>query len=195
VLRSPGSIDPPAPSGVFLERRCGRGGFREDVGEAAVGHGGADVGGVARPIEEMGVDVEGDRCAWPSMRLTWQTSRRRSTMRWLAKVWRRSWRRSGGRSRPSRRLRLTAWARAVRATFSLPERSARPGCEDVVVSAGEIGAASFPGEDGGEKGRAGCRGRRRASWVRPAGRGLPGAPARVGRGRGRRRLQSQPRPR
>jgi hypothetical protein len=63
VLRSPSSTDPPAPSGVFLERRCGRGRFREDVGEAAVGHGGADVGGVARPIEEVGVDVEGDRRA------------------------------------------------------------------------------------------------------------------------------------
>jgi hypothetical protein len=33
------------------------------VREAAGGHGGADVGGVARPLEEVGVDVEGDRRA------------------------------------------------------------------------------------------------------------------------------------
>lgn len=36
------------------------GGFREDLAKAAFGHGGADVGGVTRPIEEMGVDVEGE---------------------------------------------------------------------------------------------------------------------------------------
>jgi len=63
VLRSPSSTDPPAPSGVSLKRRCGRGDFGEDVGEAAVGHGGANVGGVARPVEEVGVGVEGDRGA------------------------------------------------------------------------------------------------------------------------------------
>jgi hypothetical protein len=62
-LRSPSPNDPPARSGVFLGRGCGRGGFCEDLAEAALGHGGADVGGVARPIEEMGVDVEGDRGA------------------------------------------------------------------------------------------------------------------------------------
>jgi hypothetical protein len=58
-LRSPSSTDRTAPSGVFVEQRCGRG-FREDLAKAAAGHGGADVGGMARPIEEVGVDVGGD---------------------------------------------------------------------------------------------------------------------------------------
>jgi hypothetical protein len=61
VLPSPSPTDPPADFGVFLEPGFGRSGLGEDVGEAAAGHDAADVGGVARPLEEVGVDVERDR--------------------------------------------------------------------------------------------------------------------------------------
>jgi hypothetical protein len=49
-------------------------------------------------IEEVRVeDVERDRDAGVAEeRLTWATSRPRSTIRWLAKVWRKSWKRSAG---------------------------------------------------------------------------------------------------
>jgi hypothetical protein len=46
-----------------LEPGFGRGGFGEDLGEAAAGDGGADVGGVAGLLEQVRVDVESDRRA------------------------------------------------------------------------------------------------------------------------------------
>jgi hypothetical protein len=63
VCRSRSRPDPPAPCGGFLAPRLARGGVREDLGEAAGGHGRADVGGVARPLEQVGVDAERDRRA------------------------------------------------------------------------------------------------------------------------------------
>jgi hypothetical protein len=83
------------------------------VGEAAVGHGGADVGGVARPIEEMGVDVEGDRCACVAedaadladVEAQVDDEVAGEGVAEVVEAKRRS-------PRPSRRLRLTAWATA-----------------------------------------------------------------------------------
>jgi hypothetical protein len=121
------------------------------VGEAAVGHGGADVGGVTRPLEEMGVDVERDRRACMA-----------EDAADLADVEAQVDDEVAGEGVPEvveakRRLAASVEAGAFdrvgeggTGDVSLPERCAQPCCKDVVVIAREVGAASFPGEDGGE---------------------------------------------
>ncbi len=115
------SRSPPYPvpgCGVSREPRFGRGGFGEDLGEAAVGHGGADVGGVARPLEQVGIDVEGDRRArvaedaadLADVEAQVDDQVAGEGVAQVVEAKRRP-------ACPSRPARLTAWARAVRATF------------------------------------------------------------------------------
>jgi hypothetical protein len=123
----------------------------EDVGEAAVGHGGADVGGVARPIEEVGVDVEGDcgACvAEDAADLADVEAQVDDEVagEGVAEV-------VEAKRRPAASVEAGALDRVGEGgagDVSLRERGAVPGGEDVVVIGGEAGAASFPGEDGGE---------------------------------------------
>jgi hypothetical protein len=91
------------------------------VGEAAIGHGGADLGGVARPLEQVRVDVEGDRRAGVAEDAADLADVEPQVDdevagEGVAEVVEAK-RRSACRSR---RVRVTAWARAVRATFRWP---------------------------------------------------------------------------
>src|SRR6266403_1045677 len=88
--------------------------------------------------------------AWPRMRLTWTTSRRMSMIRWLAKVWRRSWKRT---RRPGRSSRASATARrsSAAAARELVTNVDDAGGEVDVIPAereqlGETHARERPGE-------------------------------------------------
>ncbi len=77
--------------------------------------------------------------AWPRMRLTWATSRRRSTIRWLANVWRRSWKRSGGQVPSLMPAASAAWRQSAADDVALGVRGAGVGDEDPV---GRVGVPS-----------------------------------------------------
>lgn len=87
--------------------------------------------------------------AWPRMRLTWAMSRPRSTMRWLAKVWRRSWKRSGARPSSLSPASSAAFLRTRLATFRSPYGVPR-GREDPVSRRREWCGPAMGGEAVGE---------------------------------------------
>jgi hypothetical protein len=89
-------------------------------------------------VEEVRVDVKGDRDAGVAEDAAdLATSRPRSTIRWLAKVWRRSWKRSTGRPSPLSPPSSAALFSTSLATFRSPRGVPREVAKTQLVAAGK----------------------------------------------------------